>query len=172
MRVMTLAVPLLVAGCISTPPAKSAGEEIIYRMENTSVLEVFNLTRLWVASMGVNYLDRRDGRYGELGGSFEFCSDAEYFCLIGGIAAAIPKKFDGQTTWQFNGISCKSDTPLAEGKAALIDCSRGNWSNRLNYSQSHGITSYSSAAEPGEQYSLIAPPGLLQAFQDLAGSTS
>ena len=117
MRVMTLAVPLLVAGCISTPPAKSAGEEIIYRMENTSVLEVFNLTRLWVASMGVNYLDRRDGRYGELGGSFEFCSDAEYFCLIGGIAAAIPKKFDGQTTWQFNGISCKSDTPLAEGLA-------------------------------------------------------
>ena len=136
-------------------------EEIVYRKEGTSVIKVFNVERLWFGNLGVSYLERRDGRYGEFSGSFEFCSDAEYLCLDGGIAAAIPKKFDGRTSWQFKEISCKADSPLAEGGVANIDCTSGNWANRFTYSQAQGITSYSIAAEPGQQYTLLAPPGLL-----------
>ena len=152
---------LVVTGCVSGPLVKSPGEEVFYRKENTAVLEVFNLTTHWFASVDARYLGRRDGDYGEFGGSFEVCSDAEYFCLIGGIAAAIPKKFDGQTSWQFRDITCKSAAPLTDDHLVSVDCSRGNWTNRIDYSPARGITSYWSAAEPGQQFSLVSRPGLL-----------
>jgi len=134
--------------------------EVIYRLEGATVLEVFNLERLWVSSEGVSYLKRRNGRYGEFGGSFEICSNEEYYCLSGGIAAAIPKKFAGQTTWQFAGQSCRATLPLIEGQTVSIKCTSGSWSNELTYSQSLGIVAYTKLVSSMERFNVVGEAGL------------
>ena len=149
----------LTSGC-ATGPTRLIEHEVIYRMKGATVLEVFNLEQLRVSSVGLSYLKHRDGRYGEFSGSFELCSDDEYFCLTGGIAAAIPKKFSGQTAWQFAGQSCNASSPLVEGQTVNIKCTSGSWSNELTYSQSLGIVAYTKLVTSIEHFEVVGEAGL------------
>jgi hypothetical protein len=158
--VMVLA-SLIVMGCatdLSTHTTSTT--DIIYKKGNTSILEVFNLGQSWFSTEDVRYLQHRDAKYGEFGGKIDQCSDAKYFCLIGGIGVAIPRQFSGQSAWQFSGQNCSAESPLTSDEIATITCSRGNWSNRISYSRSRGIVSYTKLAQPNYTYELVDERGL------------
>jgi hypothetical protein len=158
----TLAICILgiaLTGC--TSGFRSAGhDEIVYRKKDTSVLEIYNLKRNLESSEGYEYLRRRDAGYGEWGGSIHFCSNDEYFCMDEGLLLVIPKKFAGQSDWEFLGTKCHSGAPLKEMERVTITCATPKWSTRFVYWQHMGVTSYVIAVQPDDEYVLIDERGL------------
>lgn len=155
-----IAISLLVGCSATTAYSPKKNEEIIYRKKNTSVLDVFNITKLYFSNENVGYLKNRNFKYGEFGGQIKNCSNEEYYCLIGGIGVVIPKKFTGQSEWQFLDEACKSEKPLADKQTAIITCDSKGWSNRFVYSAEQGITSYVIAAQPQFERELVDEKGL------------
>ena len=74
--------------------AQLTGDEIIYKANTGGMVEVFNIRLLRFSNEGVGYLSRLDQRYSEWGGSIEFCSDEQFYCLAGGINVAVPRHLD------------------------------------------------------------------------------
>ena len=157
MKIIYFIMIVVLAGCASL---SHKDEEVIYRKKNTSLLDVFNLTKLHFSSEPINYLKNRNFKYGEFGGLIMDCSNEEYYCLIGGIGAVIPKKFTGQKEWELQNNKCHSENPLTLEQTAIITCSSKGWSNRFVYSTAKGITSYTYEAEPQIEYELVDEKGL------------
>ncbi|MDZ7923650.1 MAG: hypothetical protein U5M23_06235 [Marinagarivorans sp.] len=78
-------VALMLLGCAGQRKSHPAGlEDIVYRKKNTNVLDVYNLTKLYFSNEDIEYLRKRNFKYGEFGGQIKNCSNDEYYCLIGG----------------------------------------------------------------------------------------
>lgn len=150
----------LLFGCASYQMNSKGDQEIIYQKKNTSVIDVYNLTKLWFSNEDFEYLRNRNYKYGEFGGDIKICSNEEYYCLSGGIGVAIPKKIIGQTVWQFAGENCKSETPLSYENPTIITCRSKGWENKFVYTFDRGITSYVIAAQPEFEHVLVDEKGL------------
>lgn len=152
---------LTLVSCASRNKLYSADvEEIIYQKKNTHVLDVYNLTKLYFSNEDVEYLHKRNFKYGEFGGQIKICSNDEYYCLIGGIGVVIPKKLAGQKEWQFADEKCHSESPLSDQQPAIITCDSEGWSNKFVYSFDRGITSYVTNAQPEFEHVLVDKKGL------------
>ena len=149
-------------GCAADSHARSRPVESIYRKGETSVLEVFNHKKSWYSMEGLGYLRRHDEKYGEWGGSFQDCSNEEYFCLRGWIGIVIPRSFSGQTQWQFGELSCRAPSPLTPGQTANFGCGSGPTINQFSFSQERGLISYVKGTEPDFTYTLVDGEGLFQ----------
>lgn len=137
--------------------------EIIYKSNYGSRIDVFNIEKLWSSQEGIGYLDRRDFKYSEFGGRMRFCSSVDYYCVIGGIAAAVPKKINGQKKWRVEEWECESQTVLSAQSQTTITCTFKGQSTRFTYSPSRGIISYTNLSRPNIKLELIGDKGLLAA---------
>jgi len=158
--VIFLVVVGIVPGCIGYK--KNSDREIFYKWKNGNLVHVFNMSKMLFSEEGENYLSRRDGRYTEFGGDFVFCDSDKYLCIVGGIAAAVPKDMSGQTEWVYKNWGCKSDRPVYENTSAHISCSYKGQVTEFLYDSAHGITSYTNRGKATEkQMQLVGTVGLL-----------
>jgi hypothetical protein len=159
--ICSVLVLLILLGCVNQKKIQSENiEEVIYQKKNTHVLDVYNLTKLHFSQEDIEYLDRRNFKYGEFGGQIKICSNDEYYCLIGGIGVVIPKKLAGQKEWEFADEKCQSESPLSYQQPAIITCNSKGWSNKFVYSFDRGIISYVIAAQPEFEHELVDEKGL------------
>jgi hypothetical protein len=160
MRLVALLPLIAIFGCAGHADIQRTHEDIAYRKGQTNVLVVYDLRRQEFGNVSIEYLKKRDLKYGEFGGHLRLCSNQEFLCLVGGIGVAIPTTFSGQERWEFAGNVCRSSQPLNAGTTAVITCASDGWSNTVVYSPSLGITSYTTQAEPGIEYLLVDEEGL------------
>lgn len=126
------------------------------------MVHIYNLSTWWSSEEGRDYLSRRNGRYSDFGGSFRYCESTEYLCVIGGIAAAIPRKISGQKEWDFENWSCSTKSPLSSDKINLISCSYKGRITLFKYDVMSGIISYTNKGNATEKtLDLIGDRGLL-----------
>jgi hypothetical protein len=165
MKFKTLLVAFLVASilpsCSNNPVSNKIEEEIFYISNNGRNVDVFNITELWSSEEGVEYLNRRDFKYSEFSGRMKVCTSADYYCVVGGIAASVPKEIKGQKQWQADAWKCQAETPLLSQKSTVITCDYMGKSTRFTYSPEKGITSYYFLSDPNIRYELIGGKGLL-----------
>jgi hypothetical protein len=124
------------------------------------ILDVFNIDELYFSEEGVEYLNRRDYEYGEFGGQIEFCSNVDYYCVVGGVGAAVPKKINGQKEWQIEDWKCQAETPISLQKPTVITCDYKGKLTHFTYSPEKGITHYF-LSNPNVRFELIGDKGLL-----------
>jgi hypothetical protein len=135
-------------------------KEIIYKEKNSNLIKIYNIEKSWFSTEGADYLNKRDFRYGEWGGQIGFCSNEDYYCIVGGVAVAIPKKINGQKKWQFKDMDCQSETAMSDQHSTTITCNYKQWSMQYVYSPVKGIISYRKLSDPVEEYELIGDKGL------------
>jgi len=148
---------LLLSNCV-TQIERSKTQEIIYYKLGTNLIDVFNTSIPWDSGEDIEYLERRDMRYGEFGGPFSFCSNARFHCLHGGLSVVIPKGEIVEKKWAFEGIECflhSSSDNMSE-----ITCNRNNLWTKFTYSEESGIVRYVRSGDPDEPYILLGTKGL------------
>jgi hypothetical protein len=130
-------------------------EEIIYKLKNGQLIDVFNITESVVSHEDNEYLSRRDYNYGEFGGQIEFCSNNEYHCLRGALFIAFPKDIGERKKWQFEGRNCQVDAIKPDQQLTIIICNFKGYSTRFSYSLIKGIISYVESSDPAKEYELM-----------------
>lgn len=160
MRVATfIFIYLLLTSC-ATSPVVAERQEIIYVKKGTTVIDVFNLSQLWVSHEDVDYLKRRDLAYGEFGGQLGVCSNTQFHCLFGGIDVVIPKSGGDHGEWSFKGINCTAALESQAGNARVVTCRRGHNAVTFVYSPRRGVVSYARSSQPEKEYELLGVRGL------------
>lgn len=144
-------------GCaLKSSPAQE--NEIIYLQEGTNLVTVFNIEELRVSHEDIEYLEKRDFKYGEFGGGISFCSNDEFYCLKGGIIAVVPRHPPDRDSWSHSGVEC---TLIASNlDQSTIDCRRNEHSVCFVYSTQKGILSYSVSYDPNDRFILLGNEGL------------
>lgn len=153
---------VLLSGCASN--GGGDGEVFYLRTDYGRGLDVFNYNHKWISNEGVSYLCERDQEYGEFGGRFYTCDEnSEYLCIIGGIAAAVPVKAQGQTKWQVSEWSCSAEMPLVDGELINIACEYKGQRSDFTYSSRRGVTAYYRDQHDGSvvTYVLVGEFGVL-----------
>lgn len=147
--------------------------EVIYKWEDGNLIDVFNLSTMWGSQEGIGYLSERNGNYGEFGGRFYFCSNSDFLCVIGGIAAVVPRSMDGQSEWSFENMQCRSNEPIGASVLNAISCTHRGQVTEFTYSAQQGIVSYQNkVGDPPwrkmrlySEIGLLAPQGDNEALQ-------
>jgi hypothetical protein len=160
LAVMMLAVTQILFACAGFPGSKRAEQEIIYKLKNGNLVNVFNIKKSWYSSESISYLSRRDLKYGEWGGQMEICSDKDYFCIAGGINIAFPKNINEKNQWHFYERDCAVEKTFPEQDITIIMCKFKKYWTRFTYTPTQGITSYVRSPDPSEEYELIGDKGL------------
>jgi len=138
-----------------------AGNEYVYQAKAGQRVDVFDLTKPFVYFESAEYLARRDGRHsGDLGGKVILCSNARYFCIRGGIYAAIPRELSKQTSWKRGGLSCHSQLGLSDKIKNDVTCALNGAATSFVYDKSRGILSYGSSAHMPDEFELVGTCGL------------
>ncbi len=133
--------------------------EYLYQAKVGQRVEVFDVKKRFVYFEGAEYMIR--GQHsGEFRGNIIVCSDARYFCIRGGIYAAIPKELSNQTQWVTNGIHCHSDDGLSKSAANSITCVFKRETTRFLYVEANGILSYGSSTRNIDEFKLVGRCGL------------
>ena len=146
---------IILVACASIPK-----NEIIYQVKNGRLLDVYDLNNGINSSMGLSYLNNRNGQYGEFSGRTIFYEDNEYLCVVGGIVAAVPKVNKGQKKWSVNGWDCHTNNPLTES-ASEITCTYKKQTTNFLYSYKKGVISYINESNPEKEFILVDEYGLL-----------
>lgn len=145
-------------------------DEILYKVKDGSLVQVFNLRAGWESTQDVSYLERRDQNYGEFKGQTRDCSNDEFYCLAGGINVAIPKLIDGQTLWEYNDRICSAKFGLSKSNPNQITCRNMHYELVFTYDVKMGITSFNGTNREETQYTLISDRGLFSGVEALADS--
>lgn len=166
-KALILLAALIISGCVGH--RGKAEVELFYWKQKTSVVDVFNISDPWVSSEPIEYLLQRDQQYGEFGGRLGLCSNDEFFCVKGGVAAAIPRSITkDHEPWEFEGVRCRVID--MEDDMFTIECARDEKNpltsktdqvSRFNYSVRHGILSFTHLDVMGTPtYRLLGDDGL------------
>lgn len=145
---------VLTLACSQAEPVN--GPEVIYRMRFGRTLDVFNVDTSHFSREDIEYLERRDQQYGEFGGTVLFCSDEQYFCVRGGIAAAVPKTASSQRGWSVGRIDCEAESAFS-GTADVINCTFAGTLTRFLFSEQRGIEWYEASGDPGIRWEAVGP---------------
>jgi hypothetical protein len=150
---------MILTACSAQSTNKNADVEIIYLLENSKAIDVFNVERNWISHEGIEYLDRRNQEYGEFGGTISVCSTERFHCLRGGISVVIPKGPFDSNEWRLDEIECKTESTSGK-EEKTITCKRRNNLVTFVYSSRYGIISYVRSSQPGWVYKLMGNKGL------------
>lgn len=158
MKILILVLVFLILSCEAFK--KNDEVEIIYLIANSKNVTIYNMTRRWVTSEDILYLNNRNYQYGEFGGEFEFCSNEDFYCLAGGINIAIPKKLSGQNEWEYKSRVCRAAKPLSAYYENIIECENNNDVVRFAYSEARGVFSYVMLDDKKRERTLLEGKGL------------
>ncbi len=131
---------IILNGCASIHSHED--REVIYKWKNGNLVHVFNTANMLFSEEDVEYLARRNGVYSEFGGNFRFCNSEKYLCVVGGVAAAVPRNMSGQTDWVYENWICQSKQPIYKKEIVSISCSYKGQVTDFKYSSLQGVISY------------------------------
>lgn len=133
--------------------------EVIYLKKDTKVIDVYNMSKNWVSSEDISYIENRNYQYGEFGGRLKNCSDEEYFCLVGGISIVIPKQDWSKDKWGRGKVNCEVEGDASADEKQVV-CQRESDFVKFSYSRDRGVLSYVRSKDPDHEYELYDQKGL------------
>lgn len=156
----------IVSGCVGYRGVEQ--NEVVYKWKAGNLLHVFNVSRMLFSEEGESYLLRRDGAYSDFGGDFIYCDSEKYLCMVGGIAAAVPKEISGQVEWSFENWQCHSNMPIRKNILNSVSCSYRGQVTEFLYDSVRGVVSYKNRGKATEkEMQLLGEKGLLSSSKTL-----
>jgi len=145
-----------VIAILGSASASSCPDIYAYKLNDGPLVDVFDVKegRMHQHVPGAVEEDR-------FGGSIGFCSDEEYFCMIGRLAVAVPKHAE-VARWQFKEVSCTVLQPGRSGEVQRMACDYRGFRTTFSYSFLRGIETYELDAQPGVRYTLDGEQGLFK----------
>lgn len=139
---------LLVCGAVHAEPPQVSYQEYLYSEKIGQRLDAFDISNRVVYFDDIDYLKHQGRKHQtDFSGKVVLCTNAEYFCIRGGIYVAVPRKMVGQTNWEYEGLKCNSTAELNAQVDSSITCLFKETETTFTFDVSKGILSYSVRAE-------------------------